>query len=70
MLIVASPGVVWRMRVPQSAQNMHSSTLPLSVGRLQLLRWPCVSMNASVGTMTEMPKAEADCLRHSRQWHT
>ena len=70
MLIVASPGLAWRMRVPQSTQNMHSSTLPLSVGRLHVLRLPCLSTNASAGTMTEMPKADADCLRHSRQWHT
>ena len=40
MLIVASPGLAWRMRVPQSTQNMHSSTLPLSVGRLHVLRLP------------------------------
>jgi hypothetical protein len=40
------------------------------VARNQKRGVPLVSRNAWRGTETEMPKAEADCLRHWRQWQT
>jgi hypothetical protein len=46
---------------------MQSSTRPLSVGLDQVLTSPPVSRNARAGTITEIPNAEADCFRHSRQ---
>jgi hypothetical protein len=51
-------------------QNMQSSVRPLSVGRDQILTSPRSTRNASLGTRTEMPKADADCFWHSRQWQT
>jgi hypothetical protein len=44
--------------------------LPLSVSRVQNFGAPCVTVRPVFFTSTEMPKAEADCLRHSWQWQT
>src|SRR5579863_9554733 len=67
-LIVLSRPSVWQMREPHASQNVQANTPPLSVGRLQVRTLPCIIANALAGTMTEMPNADADCLRHSRQW--
>jgi hypothetical protein len=58
------------MRDPHTTQNMQSSTRPLSVGRRQVRTSPSVSANAASGTITDIPNADADCRRHSRQWQT
>src|SRR3954468_17065323 len=69
-VIVAEPGLACHTREPQVPQNMQSSVHPLSVRRDQVRTSPCCRLNALFGTRSEMPKAEADCLRHSRQWQT
>ncbi len=49
---------------------MQRRVRPLSVRRDQVLGSPAVRRNAALGTSSEMPKAEADCFWHSRQWQT
>lgn len=57
-------------REPQSIQNMQSSIWPLFVGRDQSLGVPLIKRNPDCRTTSEIPKADADCLRHSPQWQT
>src|SRR5712692_9411374 len=52
-------------REPQRAQNTQRNRRPLSVSRVQELTVPCTSRKSAAGTTAEMPKADADCLRHS-----
>src|SRR3954471_14371002 len=66
----APPSGACQSREPQSGQNAQVSRLPLSVSRVQNFGTPCVTLRPDLVTSTEMPKAEADCLRHSRQWQT
>ena len=70
MLTISPPGLAWWMRVPQATQNVQSNCRPLSVDRRHAAMVPCLRWNALAGTRTEMPNADADCLRHSWQWHT
>jgi hypothetical protein len=69
-LIVLSRASAWQMRDPHVSQNWQANTPPLAVGRLHVRTRPWLMTNACFGTMTEIPNADADCLRHSRQWHT
>ena len=70
MLIVVLPSPACHSRVPQVGQNALSKTRPESPAQDQWDGVPCVNRSASCGTITEMPNAEADCLRHLRQWQT
>ena len=54
-------------REPHSPQNRQRRRRPLSAGRDQDLTAPCVRRKPLLGTIREMPKAEADCFWHSRQ---
>ncbi len=58
----------WNSLVPQSGQKLQAIRPPESVGRSQTLGAPDVSPKSSTLTISEMPKAEADCARHSVQW--
>lgn len=51
-------------RLPQTGQKTQSSPVPRSVARDHVAGLPATSSSASAGTITEMPKAEADCFRH------
>ena len=55
-------------REPQAGQKAQRMVWPLSVGRDQKRGLPAVRRRAARGAITEMPNAEADCRRHSRQW--
>ncbi|HEX2529324.1 MAG TPA: hypothetical protein VHL31_23905 [Geminicoccus sp.] len=57
-------------REPQFPQKAQSSVSPVDVGRVQERGTPLVRRTAGQVTITEIPNAEADCLRHSRQWQT
>jgi hypothetical protein len=59
----------WNSRVPQSGQKLQAIRPPEAVGRSQTLGAPDVSLTSSVPTISDIPKAEADCARHSVQWH-
>jgi hypothetical protein len=61
-LTVLPPGLAWSIRVPHATQNVHSSKFPLSVARRHVRTFPSRRMNASAGTMTDTPKADADCF--------
>jgi hypothetical protein len=67
MLIVALPSPACHSRVPQVGQNALSKMRPESPAQDQCAGVPCVTRSAARGTMTEMPNADADCLRHLRQ---
>jgi hypothetical protein len=55
-------------RHPHVLQKRHSRVLPLSVGRLYT---PSNGIGISkLGNMAEMPNAEDDWWRHSKQWQT
>src|SRR5205807_7660471 len=62
------PAYSCHRREPRPGQKAQSSTRPLSVGRDQKRGVPETSVKSARLTQTEMPNAEADCLRHSRQW--
>src|SRR5437879_12944702 len=62
------PAYSCHRREPHPGQKPQSSTRPLSVGRDQKRGVPETSLKSARLTQTEMPNAEADCLRHSRQW--
>jgi hypothetical protein len=70
MLIVALPWPACHSRVPQVGQNALSKMRPESPAHDQCAGVPPVIRTASRGTITEMPNADADCLRHLRQWQT
>jgi hypothetical protein len=63
-----SPPGSCQTREPHSGQNAQSTTRPLSAGRDQKRGTPESRLKSARLTHTEMPKADADCLRHSRQW--
>jgi hypothetical protein len=56
--------------VPQSGQKLQARRPPEVVGRSQTLGAPAVNLTSSALTISEIPKAEADCARHSVQWQT
>jgi hypothetical protein len=57
-------------REPQSGQKKQVRDRPVSVGRVQCLSLPVRSRTSALRATTEIPKAEADCFWHSRQWQT
>lgn len=59
-----------QIRDPQSGQKKQSSARPLSASLDHCFGVPRTSRNPDLLTITEMPNAEADCLRHSVQWQT
>ena len=71
MLIVSGAALrSCQSREPQSGQKAPVKQPPLSVVRDQNFGFPRVTRKPSRGRMTEIPKAEADCFWHSRQWQT
>ncbi len=68
--MVSEVGLACQTREPQAGQNMQCRVRPVSVGRDHTAGVPRVTCRAPAGTETEMPKAEADCFWHSRQWQT
>ena len=66
----STPSRSCQTRVPQSGQNIRRSRRPLSATLTQLFGVPWVRRKSSRRTIAEMPKAEAVCFRHSRQWQT
>ena len=57
-------------REPQAGQKAQISVRPLSARRDQRATAPRPRRKSARRTISEMPKAEADCFRHSRQWQT
>ena len=68
LMVSGSPAASCHSREPQSGQKAQCRVRPLSVARDQRSVLPWVRWKSSRRTKSEMPKAEADCLRHSRQW--
>ena len=66
--VSGSPSVSCQSRDPHVGQNAHLRRLPLSVGRVHQFGAPCVTRSPARGTISDIPNAEADCFRHSRQW--
>jgi len=67
-MLSSSPGTSSQTRLPQSGQKTQTIVRPLSAARGHLFTAPRVGRKSARRAMTEMPKAEDDCLRHSRQW--
>jgi hypothetical protein len=71
MLTSGESGPAWcHTRDPQSGQNAHCVVPPLSVGLDQYLGSPLTRRKSARLTRWVMPKADADCFWHSRQWQT
>lgn len=71
MLMVSGLPLLWcQSREPQMTQKTHSSRCPDAVWRDQDEVSPRRSVNSLLGTVNEIPNADADCLRHSVQWQT
>jgi hypothetical protein len=69
--LLSPPAYSCHRREPHSGQKAQSSTATaLSVGRDQKRCRPESSEKSVRLTHTEIPNAEADCFRHSRQWQT
>jgi hypothetical protein len=71
IMTVSDPlSVSCQSRDPQAGQKAHLRRLPLSAARIQYFGAPRVTRRPARGTSSDMPKAEADCFWHSRQWQT
>jgi len=66
----AAPSGSCHSRDPQAGQKAQTTRRPLSADRVQKLGAPEVTRKPARGTSSDRPNAEADCLRHSRQWQT
>jgi hypothetical protein len=68
--MASAAGSPWNSRVPQVGQKEQSMRPCTLAARLHCFGLPAITFKSPLRTMTEMPKAEAACFWHSRQWQT